>query len=121
MTGGGSFEIIPVNGDEELGTKTVCLLVVCCVCLSATLSRKSWNRSQSRASEILPSLAGLTGVGLNEAEPLGLDEACVYFACFVRIKTEIERCVQACIEEDTHVKIEFVERFCGQPVRIQKA
>ena len=37
------------------------------------------------------------------------------------IKTEIEGFVQACIEEYTHVKIEFVERFCGQPMRIQKA
>ena len=27
------FASILVNGDEKVGTKTVCLLVVCCVCL----------------------------------------------------------------------------------------
>jgi hypothetical protein len=31
VTGGGSLCL--VNGDEEVDTNTVCLLVVCCVCL----------------------------------------------------------------------------------------
>ncbi len=69
MTGGCLLAIILVNVAEEVGTNSFLLLVV------------------RRCHSIAPVMKRLTGVGLDEAEPLGLDVACVNdfsFACLHR-------------------------------------
>jgi hypothetical protein len=82
VTGGGSLAIIRVNGDEEVGTKTVCCLVVCCVCLRHETEARVVHLRFYPPSQVSP-VSDLICV----AEPLGLEVACVddfAFACLYR-------------------------------------